>query len=155
MSTESVWDYPRPPRLEPTGRHIQVLFEGQVIADTRRALRVLETTHPPVYYIPSQDVRMDLLVPSTRHTYCEFKGEASYWAVKVGDRLSPDAAWSYAQPAPPYEQLRDYLAFYAGRVDECLVDDQKVQPQPGAFYGGWITPDIIGPFKGAPGTNHW
>jgi uncharacterized protein (DUF427 family) len=155
MKVENVWDYPRPPRLEPATRHIQVRFEGQVIADTHRALRVLETTHPPVYYIPPEDVRMDLLVPSPRHTYCEYKGAASYWSVKVGERVSPDAAWSYAQPNPPYEQLRDHLAFYAGRVDECLVDEHTVQPQPGSFYGGWITPDIAGPFKGGPNTSNW
>jgi uncharacterized protein (DUF427 family) len=155
MNTESAWDYPRPPRLEPTSRHIQVLFGGQVIAETRRALRLLETTHPPVYYIPPQDVRMDFLLPSTRRTYCEYKGEASYWTVQVGDCVSCDAAWSYPKPNPAYEQLRGYLAFYAGRVDECLVDGQKAQPQAGDFYGGWITPDVTGPFKGAPGTNHW
>lgn len=155
MSTESVWDYPRPPRVEPTERHIQIWFEGQLIAETRRALRTIETSHPPVYYIPPQDVRMEFLAPSNRRTYCEYKGEASYWSVKVGERVSPDAAWSYPSPTPPYAQLRDYLAFYAGRVDECFVDGQKVEPQPGAFYGGWITPDIIGPFKGGPGTHHW
>jgi uncharacterized protein (DUF427 family) len=155
VKTESVWDYPRPPRLEPTDRHIQVLFAGQVIADTRRALRVLETSHPPAYYIPPQDVRMDMLVPSTRHTYCEYKGEASYWTLKVGETISEDAAWSYPKPNSNYHQLKDYLAFYAGRVDECLVDGKKVQPQSGAFYGGWITPDVTGPFKGGPGTNHW
>jgi len=155
MSPESVWDYPRPPRLEPTQRHIRVLFEGHVIADTRRALRVLETSHPPVYYIPPQDVRMDLLAPSTRHTYCEFKGEASYFAVKVAERVSQDAAWSYPKPSPAYDRLRDHLAFYANRVDECLVDGEKVAPQAGDFYGGWITADVTGPFKGGPGTNHW
>ena len=155
MRTESAWDYPRPPRLEPTNRQIRVLFGGQVVAETRRALRILETSHPPVYYIPPQDVRMDLLSPSARHTYCEYKGEASYWAAKVGERISPDAAWSYPNPNPKYVQLRDYLAFYAGRVDECLVDGQKVHPQAGDFYGGWITPDVVGPFKGGPGTNHW
>jgi len=155
MNTESSWDYPRPPRLEPTQRHLRVLFAGQVIAETRRAWRVLETRHPPVYYIPPQDVRMDLLVPSTRHTYCEYKGEASYWTAKVGESVSPDAAWSYLNPNPPYDQLRGHLAFYAGRVDECLVDGEKVTPQAGDFYGGWITADVTGPFKGEPGTNNW
>jgi uncharacterized protein (DUF427 family) len=155
VTTESVWKYPRPPRLEPADRHIEVVFAGEVIADTRRALRVLETSHPPVYYIPPQDVRTDLLVPSARHTYCEFKGEASYWTVTLGERTSPDAAWSYPQPNPSYSQLRNYLAFYAGRVDECRVDGEKVQPQAGDFYGGWITAGITGPFKGGPGTNDW
>src|SRR5437016_4004713 len=117
MTKESVWDYPRPPRLEPTQRHVEVVFAGQIIADTRRALRVLETSHPPVYYIPPADVRMDLLVASTRHTYCEYKGEACYWTIKSGEQESRDAAWSYPHPSPPYEALRDHLAFYAGRVD--------------------------------------
>src|SRR5437764_1377837 len=97
---ESVWDYPRPPRLEPAPKHIEVRMEGQLVADTRRALRILETSHPPVYYIPPEDIRMDLLVPSARHTFCEFKGEASYWSIKVGDRVSQDAAWSYPHPTP-------------------------------------------------------
>ena len=155
MSVESVWDYPRPPRLEPTFRHVQVFFGGQVIADTRRAFRILETSHPPVYYVPPEDVRMNLLLPSARHTYCEFKGEASYWTVKVDDRVSQDAAWSYPKPTAKYEALRDYLAFYPSRVDECFVDGEKVQPQAGDFYGGWITADIVGPFKGGRGTDHW
>ena len=155
MNKESVWDYPRPPRLEPTDRHIQVWFGGQMVADTHRAMRVLETSHPPVYYIPPEDVRMEFMARSEHHTYCEYKGEASYWTLRVGTRESVEAAWSYAKPHPKYQQLHDYLAFYPGRVDECRVDGEKVQPQAGDFYGGWITPDIEGPFKGGPGTTHW
>ena len=155
MNTESVWDYPRPPRLEPTHRHLEVIFCGQIVADTRRALRVLETSHPPVYYIPPDDVRMDLLLPSTRHTYCEYKGEASYWTIKLAETESKDVAWSYPQPAAGYEALRDHLAFYASRVDECRVDGERVQPQAGDFYGGWITSDLVGPFKGGPGSAYW
>jgi len=155
MSTESVWDYPRPPRLEGTTRHIRVLFNGATIADTRRALRILETSHPPVYYIPPEDVRMDLLVQSSRHTYCEFKGEASYWDLTVGGNVARDAAWSYRHPNPKYAALRGHLAFYAGRAGECFVDGEKAEPQAGEFYGGWITSDIRGPFKGGPGTHDW
>lgn len=155
MSAESVWDYPRPPRLEATARHIRVLYGGEAIADTRRGLRILETSHPPVYYIPVEDVRMDLLIPSARHTYCEFKGEASYWSIRVGNHISGDAAWSYPHPTPPYEPLRDHLAFYAGGGAECFVDGEKVAAQEGDFYGGWITADLAGPFKGGPGTNDW
>jgi uncharacterized protein (DUF427 family) len=153
--SESVWDYPRPPRVEASDRHVLVRFGGEVIADTRRALRVLETSHPPVYYIPPEDVRMDRLTLTTRRTYCEYKGEASYWTIQAGDQTSHEGAWSYPNPTPKYDQLRGYLAFYPGRVDECRVDDEKVQAQSGSFYGGWITQDIVGPFKGGPGTSHW
>jgi uncharacterized protein (DUF427 family) len=152
---ESVWDYPRPPAVEPSSRHIQVLFGGVVIADTRRARRVLETSHPPVYYIPREDVRMEHLAQTPRHTYCEFKGTARYFTVRVGDRESPNAAWSYESPSPGFEEIRDHLAFYPSRVDECTVDGERVTPQPGGFYGGWITSDIVGPFKGGPGTVGW
>jgi uncharacterized protein (DUF427 family) len=134
---------------------VQVFFGGQIIADTRRALRILETSHPPVYYIPPEDVRMNLLLPATRRTYCEFKGEASYWTVKVDDRFSQDAAWSYPKPTAKYDALRDYLAFYPSRVEACFVEGEKVQAQPGDFYGGWITADVVGPFKGDRGTDHW
>jgi uncharacterized protein (DUF427 family) len=152
---ESVWDYPRPPRVEPSGRHVQVIFGGVVIADTRRAQRVLETSHPPVYYIPREDVRMEHLVRAQRQTYCEFKGRATYFDVRAGDRASTDAAWSYEAPSPGFEGIRDHLAFYPGRVDACTVDGERVAPQPGDFYGGWVTSDIVGPFKGGPGTASW
>jgi uncharacterized protein (DUF427 family) len=152
---ESVWDYPRPPRLEPTTRRIRVVFNGETIADTRRALRVLETSHPPVYYIPPDDIRMEYVAQTPRKTLCEFKGGATYWTVKVSERLSENAAWSYPNPLPGYEPLKDYLAFYAGRVDACTVDGEQAAPQEGDFYGGWITSHVAGPFKGAPGTWDW
>jgi uncharacterized protein (DUF427 family) len=152
---ESVWDYPRPPRLEASQRRVRVEFAGEVIAETTRAYRVLETSHPPVYYIPPEDVRSEFLRPSRRHTYCEFKGEASYYDLVVAGREVKEAAWYYPEPSPGYEAIRDHLAFYPGRVDAAWVDDEQVQPQEGDFYGGWITSGITGPFKGAPGTGGW
>jgi uncharacterized protein (DUF427 family) len=152
---ESVWDYPRPPRLEPTTRHIRVVFNGQTIADSQRALRILETSHPPVYYIPLDDVRGEYLLRTPRLSFCEFKGGASYWTLRVGERVSENAGWSYADPMPGYEALKDHIAFYASRVDACYVDDEQAVPQEGDFYGGWITSEIVGPFKGGPGTWGW
>jgi uncharacterized protein (DUF427 family) len=154
---ESVWDYPRPPRLEATGRHLRVVHAGIVIAETDNAKRILETSHPPVYYIPQRDIAMQSLQPSRRRgTFCEFKGVASYWNLIVPNApLILDAAWSYAAPSPAYAGLKDYLAFYANGVDECWVDGERVVPQPGDFYGGWITSHVKGPFKGAPGTLGW
>jgi uncharacterized protein (DUF427 family) len=152
---ESVWDYPRPPRVETVARHIRVLFNNETIAETRRATRVLETSHPPVYYIPPSDVRMELLTPTQQHTICEFKGAASYWTLRVGDRAVENVAWSYQQPTAAFESIRGYLAFYPGRVDACFVDDEQVTPQEDDFYGGWITSAIIGPFKGGSGTTGW
>ncbi|MGQ9888916.1 MAG: DUF427 domain-containing protein [Aggregatilineales bacterium] len=152
---ESVWDYPRPPRVEPTSKLIRVVFNSVVIAETRRALRVLETSHPPVYYLPPADIRMEYLTPTGRSTYCEFKGAARYWTLRVGDRAAENVAWSYPDPAPGFEAIRDYLAFYAAPMDACTVDGERVTPQPGGFYGGWITSDIVGPFKGEPGTLGW
>ncbi|MCX6599674.1 MAG: DUF427 domain-containing protein [Acidobacteria bacterium] len=148
MKKESVWDYPRPPRVEPTSRRIRVYFAGLLIADSTRALRVLETSHPPVYYMPPADVRMDLLEPTPKRTFCEFKGTASYWTLRTENRQAQEAAWSYAKPTPGFEALAGYLAFYASRVDQCFVDEELVVPQAGSFYGGWITADIDGPFKG-------
>lgn len=152
---ESVWDYPRPPRVEPTPKHIRVIFNGQTIAETRRALRVLETSHPPTYYIPKEDIRTEFLTSSARRTFCEFKGTATYWTLRVGEQTSQDAAWSYPKPTPGYEALRDHITFYASRVESCFVEDERVQAQEGDFYGGWITSDIVGPFKGAPETLGW
>jgi len=152
---ESVWDYPRPPRLEDSSRRIRVVFNGVTIADTRRAKRVLETSHPPAYYIPPEDIRMDYFTPTSRSTYCEFKGAARYYTIAVGDRTAENAAWSYPQPSPGYENLRDYIALYPGRMDACYVDEEQVQAQPDDFYGGWITSDIVGPFKGGAGTLGW
>jgi uncharacterized protein (DUF427 family) len=152
---ESVWEYPRPPRVEPTSRRIRVIFNGVTIADTCQALRVLETSHAPVYYIPPEDVRREFLLPSARKTFCEFKGTARYWTVHVGDREAKNAAWSYPSPNQGYEAIRDYFAFYAAPMDACYVDNDRVEPQPGGFYGGWITSDIRGPFKGDRGTEDW
>lgn len=155
MNKESGWDYPRPPRVDTIPRRVKVVFAGALVADTSRAPRVLETSHPPTYYIPRTDVRLDLLVLSARHSFCEFKGQASYWTLKLGNRLSPNAAWSYTQPRPGFEAIEGHLAFYANRVDACFVGDEVVKSQDGDFYRGWITSDITGPFKGGPGRLGW
>jgi uncharacterized protein (DUF427 family) len=152
---ESVWDYPRPPRLEETARHIRVVFNGEVIADTRRSKRVLETSHPPVFYIPPEDIRMETLSLTGRRTWCEWKGQAHYYRLSVGGRRAENAAWFYPDPTPSFEGIRDYVAFYPSRVDACYVDGEQVQAQPGDFYGGWVTADIVGPFKGGPRTAGW
>ncbi len=152
---ESVWDYPRPPRVEATGRLVRVEFADRLIAESSRSLRVLETSHPPVFYIPRSDIETSLIRASNRSSFCEFKGEASYLDVVVGDRVSIDAAWEYPDPSRGFEALKDHVAFYPGRVDACFVDGEKVKAQDGGFYGGWITSEIVGPFKGAPGTRGW
>lgn len=152
---ESVWDYPRPPRLEAVRQRITVRFAGETIADTSRAYRVLETSHPPVYYLPPDDIRRDLLQPAAGGSFCEFKGKASYVSIVVDGRRSERAGWLYERPAAPYGALAGHVAFYASRVDEARVGDEVVQPQPGDFYGGWVTADIVGPFKGGPGTMGW
>ena len=155
MPKESVWDYPRPPRLEPVTRRIRVEFGGETIADTTRAYRVLETSHPPVYYIPPEDIRMEFLQRTPGSSFCEWKGEASYWTVAVHTKRADKAAWSYDSPTRAFQPILAYLAFYASRVDACWVDEEKVQAQPGDFYGGWITSDVVGPFKGGAGTHGW
>jgi uncharacterized protein (DUF427 family) len=152
---ESVWDYPRPPRLEPTTRHIQIVFNGVEIASTRRAFRVLETSHPPGYYIPQSDILMQHLSRSTRHSLCEWKGQAAYYTLTVGDRSAEDVAWYYPRPTPAFAPIAGYLSFYAGPMDACYVDGERATPQPGQFYGGWVTADIVGPFKGTPGALGW
>ena len=152
---ESVWDYPRPPRVEGTTRQVKVVFNGEVIADTCRAKRVLETSHPPVYYIPTEAVRMEYLTKAGHSTWCEWKGKAGYYSLSVGDRQVEDAAWYYPHPAPGYEAIQGHVAFYPAKMDACYVDGERVQAQPGDFYGGWITSEIVGPFKGGPGTMGW
>lgn len=152
---ESVWDYPRPPRLEETSRHIQVSFNGILIADTLRAHRVLETSHPPVYYIPPADIQMQYLSPTPRGSFCEWKGRAAYYTLSVGSRIAENAAWFYPEPTSAFTAIRDCVAFYPALMDECRVDGELVIPQPGGFYGGWITSDIVGPFKGVPGSWGW
>ncbi len=152
---ESVWDYPRPPRVEPTHKRIRVVFNGVTIADTHQAYRVLETSHPPVYYIPPADLNLQYLTRTSRSTFCEFKGRAAYYTIAVGERQVEDGAWFYPDPTPEFTVIRDYLACYAEPMDACYVDDELVQPQAGDFYGGWVTADIVGPFKGSPGSWGW
>ena len=153
---ENVWEYPRPPAVEPCPRHVRVELAGQVLADSDHALRVLETSHPPTIYVPRDDVRMNLLVPSRGHsTWCEFKGATRYLDVLVSNRRYEAVAWTYPQPSPGYEVLKDHFAFYPGRVDTARLDDEPVLAQDGDFYGGWITAELVGPFKGSPGTLHW
>lgn len=153
--TESVWDYPRPPRVEPAERRIRVEVGGRTIVDTTQAKRVLETSHPPVYYVPPAGIDPGALAPHARRTFCEFKGVARYWTVTVGGREIEAGAWSYPDPSPGYEEIADHVAFFPSRMDACFVDDERVVPQEGDFYGGWITSDITGPFKGGPGTAGW
>ena len=152
---ESVWDYPRPPRVESVAEPVRVIFNGVTIADTEQARRVLETSHPPVYYIPPEDVRMGYLKQISHTSFCEWKGKARYFKLEVKGEKVGRAAWSYPDPAPGFEDLKDHLAFYAGPMDACYVGEEQVTPQPGAFYGGWITSRIVGPFKGSPGTVGW
>ncbi|MFF7240851.1 DUF427 domain-containing protein [Streptomyces collinus] len=155
MPTESVWDYPRPPALRRDPRRIVVECAGEVLADTTGAWKIMETSHPPVFYLPAADIRGDLLRSASHRTWCEWKGLADYWDVLVGPDIRALAAWSYPDPRPPYEELADHFAFYAGRVDRCTVDGYTVQPQEGDFYGGWITPEVRGPFKGGVRTHGW
>jgi uncharacterized protein (DUF427 family) len=152
---ESVWDYPRPPRLERTPRRIRVVVAGETVVDSVNAWRVLETSHPPGYYIPPGDIRAGVLAPGAGASFCEWKGQARYWTLEVGDTRIENVGWSYPAPTPAFAPIADHVAFYAGPMDACYVDDERVTPQPGGFYGGWITSDIVGPFKGAPGTWGW
>ncbi|MBN42096.1 MAG: hypothetical protein CL573_01250 [Alphaproteobacteria bacterium] len=152
---ESVWDYPRPPRVEKIEDRLRVDFAGEEIADTEHGFRVLETSHPPVYYLPPSDVRYDLLVRAPGESFCEFKGIAAYWSLEVYGNASPKAAWSYPAPTKLFSEIAEYFAFYPSRVDACWVGEERVVPQAGDFYGGWITSRIVGPFKGGPGTRGW
>lgn len=152
---ESVWDYPRPPALESVAQRIQVTFAGITIIDSLGAWRVLETSHPPTYYVPQSDIRMEYFKEAGGGSFCEWKGAARYWDLEVKGRGLNRVAWSYPTPTTRFAALRDHLAIYAGPMDECRVGGELVTPQPGGFYGGWITPSIKGPFKGAPGTMGW
>lgn len=152
---ESVWDYPRPPRLETTSERVVIEFGGVVIADTTNAVRVLETSHPPVYYVPIADFEAGALVPAEGSSLCEYKGMAAYYDVVSRRHRAPRAGWTYPDPAPGFEPLRTRIAIYPGAMDKCLIDGEEVQAQEGDFYGGWITQRIVGPFKGAPGTWGW
>jgi uncharacterized protein (DUF427 family) len=152
---ENVWDYPRPPRLEPVAHQLRILFAGRVIAATTAGFRVLETSHPPVYYLPPSVFTGCVLTPASGGSVCEWKGSAKYWSIKVDDRVAERAGWSYSEPTEGFASIRDYLAVYAGKMDECFVGDEAATPQPGGFYGGWVTRNLKGPFKGAPGSMSW
>ena len=152
---ESVWDYPRPAVAQACHRHLVISHGGVTLAETRRGVRTLETSHPPSYYFPRDDIAMDRLEKSSRSSFCEWKGQASYFHVRIGNTVFRDVGWSYSSPTPLFTVLKDHIAFYAAPFENCMVDGEKVIPQPGSFYGGWITPCVIGPFKGAPGSMLW
>ncbi len=152
---ESVWDYPRPPRVEPVAERIRVVVDGISIADSVNALRVIETAGAPVYYLPPDDVRMDLMRGNGQHSICEYKGRAGYYDLTLPGRAVASVAWSYDEPARGYEAIRGFVAFFAGRVDQAWVGDELATPQPGGFYGGWVTSRVVGPIKGGPGTLGW
>ena len=152
---ESVWDYPRPPRVEPSARHIQVIFNGLTLADTHRAVRVLETSQAPVFYIPLADVQSQYLENTQQVTVCEWKGLANYYGVTAAGRRVANAAWTYHNPTPDYAAIREHVAFYPQLMDQCRVDGELATPMPGGFYGGWITREVVGPFTGGPGTQGW
>jgi len=152
---ESVWDYPRPPRLEPVATRIRIVFAGVTIADTVGGFRVLETSHPPNYYLPPGDLLDGCLTRTRQASFCEWKGAAHYYDVRVGEAVAPGAAWGYDHPSPAFGAIAGFVAFYAGPMDRCLLGDEEVEPQPGGFYGGWITANLVGPFKGGPGTQGW
>ena len=152
---ESVWGYPRPPRVEPVTARLAVVLGGETIAATTRGYRVLETSHPPNYYFALDDVAPGVLERNAGGSFCEFKGAAHYYTVRGGGRVEHDAAWGYDRPSAGFESLAGHVAFYAGRMDACFVDGERVTPQPGGFYGGWITSGVTGPFKGGPGSRGW
>jgi uncharacterized protein (DUF427 family) len=156
IGVERVWDYPRPPAVNPVKRRVRIEVAGELLADSTRALRVLETSHPPTIYVPPQDVRSQWLEPSGgRGSWCEFKGQARYVDAVVPGRRVAQVGWFYPDPSSGYEALLDHVAFYPGRVDAAWLDDERVSAQDGDFYGGWITADLVGPFKGPPGTLGW
>lgn len=153
---ESVWDYPRPPRLEREPARLKIVHRGLVIADTAAGLRTLETSHPPTYYFPPDSLAPGVLHPSAqRGSFCEWKGRALYWDVIVGDERLAGVGWSYPDPTPAFAALKDHVAFYAAPFDAVFVGDEQARPQPGGFYGGWITAKLAGPFKGGPGSQFW
>ena len=152
---ESVWSFPRPAIAQPVDALLRVVLAGRTIAETRRGVRTIETSHPPSYYVPPEDVASDALRPASAGSFCEWKGAARYYDVVAGGVVRPAAAWAYPDPTPPFASIRDHVAFYAGAMDACFVDDEQVVPQPGDFYGGWITSRVAGPFKGVPGSRGW
>lgn len=156
LPAEDVHRYPRPPRLEPVTESIRIVFGGLEVARTVAAWRVLETTHPPTYYLPRDAfVAGTLERGSARRSLCEWKGAAEYWSIRAGGRVAVDVGWSYPDPSPAFAPIRDHLAVYAGPMDSCFVGGERVEPQPGGFYGGWVTSNLRGPFKGGPGTSGW
>jgi uncharacterized protein (DUF427 family) len=152
---ESVWDYPRPPRVEPSDEVVEVRLGGEVVARTTRSLRVLETSHPPTYYLPLDAFAEGALRPAADSSYCEWKGHASYYDVVTPARTAPRAGWTYPHPSPGFEALLGHVAVMPGEMDACTLDGEVVVPQEGGFYGGWITSRVVGPFKGGPGTRGW
>jgi uncharacterized protein (DUF427 family) len=152
---ESVWDYPRPAIAEPTARRIRIVHQGVVLADTRAAWRTLETSHPPTYYLPQADIAMAHLMPNPARSICEWKGQAAYWDVMIGDDRIAQAGWSYPAPTALFAGIAGHIAFYAAPFDDVMVDGEQVTPQPGGFYGGWITAREAGPYKGIPGSRFW
>ncbi|MGI8768225.1 MAG: DUF427 domain-containing protein [Propionibacteriaceae bacterium] len=152
---ESVWDYPRPPRVDPSSEVVEVVLGGQVVARTSQSLRVLETSHPPTYYLPLTAFGPGVLVPSDGSSYCEWKGRATYFDVRGGDRVALRAAWTYPDPSPGFDLIGDHAALMPAAMDSCTVDGERVIAQSGGFYGGWITSRVVGPFKGVPGSQGW
>ncbi len=152
---ESVWDYPRPPAVESCKRRVRIVFDGEIIAESTRALRVLETSHPPTYYLPPEDIRTESFHPAGSSSVCEYKGRAIYFNLRSENRETACACWCYPAPHSRYNLIKGYFAFYPSRVDACYLDDERVEAQAGDFYGGWISSEIVGPFKGAQGTSHW
>lgn len=155
LAPERVWDYPRPPRLEPVPQRIRIVFAGQTVADTFAAWRVLETTHPPTYYLPQSAFAPGVLEARPRTSFCEWKGVARYWSLRAGGQVAVDAGWGYPDPTPAFAPIRDHVAVYAAAMEACFVGDVQATPQPGGFYGGWVTPNLVGPFKGVPGSAAW
>jgi uncharacterized protein (DUF427 family) len=154
VGQESVWDYPRPPALRAESRRVVVRFGDEKIAETVAAYRVLETASPPTFYIPPRDIRMELMVDSDDVSFCEWKGSARYWSLQLPNHRLQNIAWGYDHPSSGFEKISGFLSFYPGRV-ECFVDGERVRPQPGGFYGGWLTNEIKGPVKGSPGSGNW
>jgi uncharacterized protein (DUF427 family) len=152
---ESVWDYPRPPRVEPSSEQVEVWLGGVCVARSAATHRVLETSHPPTYYLPLASFADGVLRPAAGSSYCEWKGRASYFDLVAGGRTAPRAAWTYPDPTPGFRDLVDHLAVMTGAVGRCVVDGEVVTPQEGGFYGGWITSRVVGPFKGRPGSWGW
>jgi uncharacterized protein (DUF427 family) len=152
---ESVWDFPRPPRLDRVHWRIRVVHGGTTIVDAPEAVRVLETSQAPAYYVAPEFVDLDRLAVVDRRSMCEWKGLATYADVVAGDARAREACWTYLEPTPGFTDIAGHWAFYAQRLDECWVDDERVASNAGDFYGGWITANVTGPFKGAPGTMFW